>query len=377
MPQSGPARASVTFRCSPRSAPFGLAGARVTVSLIFAIALGLVACGSGEDDPAREPPPDTGAPRPRGDARGDAGAKECASRKEVEGPFSRDLVALCLEFSAKDEAGEAACKASKWDCRFHAELVRALAEREDLDDEASKEGASGGKFEKVMTHILRWEGGCSDHPADNGGRTFKGITTARARENGWSGDVCDMPTKRVFAIYREDYWAPRAKAQPWPLDLAVMNTEVNSGGGKSREFLERMRARGVGGSAREKARWFVDQQTAFYRDIVARNPGQGVFLQGWLNRSAYMQDVVAGRTPTAAFAWTGLSAWPAPAAAAPRGTGTRSVARAGARGGGSGGGSGGNVPLAFPYGAVPLSFDTGALGSAWPSLVDGSAKAFR
>ncbi|MCA2961947.1 MAG: hypothetical protein IOD12_16980 [Silvanigrellales bacterium] len=177
----------------------------------------------------------------------------------------------------------------------------------DLKDEAKKEGSEADKFQRVMKHILHWEGGCSDHPADSGGRTFMGITTGRARENGWSGDVCQMPRKRVLSIYREDYWNVRARKHPWPLDLAVMNTEVNSGGGKAKEFLERMQRMKLEGSARSKAGWYVDQQTEFYRAIVARNPSQNVFLQGWLNRSRYMKDVISGRRATAEYVFTGFA----------------------------------------------------------------------
>lgn len=150
-------------------------------------------------------------------------------------------------------------------------------------------------FGNVIPHILTWEGGCSDHPNDPGGRTFMGITTARARQNGWLGDVCNMPEAMVLSIYRKDYWETRPHRYPFPLDLAVMNTEVNSGGGKAQEFVERMRSKSIQGDTAARASWFVDQQTQYYRDIAYYNPRLRVFLKGWLNRSAYMQDVIAGK----------------------------------------------------------------------------------
>ena len=148
-------------------------------------------------------------------------------------------------------------------------------------------------FERVIQHILRWEGGCSNHPNDPGGRTYMGITTERARLNGWYKDVCTMPKSMVLEIYKKDYWLTRPHKFPWPLNLAVMNTEVNSGGGRAQQFLDRMYANNVQGTIKEKASWFVDQQTAFYRYLVNRNPKQyGVFLRGWLNRSNYMQKII-------------------------------------------------------------------------------------
>ena len=104
-----------------------------------------------------------------------------------------------------------------------------------------------------MKHILKWEGGCSDHPNDPSGRTFMGITTYRARVNGFYDDVCTMPKSMVLEIYKKDYWNNRAKDYPWPMNLAVMNTEVNSGGGRAQQFLDRMISQDITGTVVEKA----------------------------------------------------------------------------------------------------------------------------
>ena len=74
-----------------------------------------------------------------------------------------------------------------------------------------------------------------------------------------------------------------------------MNTEVNSGGGRAEKFIVRMKTEKNEGSVQEKASWFIDQQSEFYRIISDRNPSLRVFLKGWLNRSAHMQEVVSGR----------------------------------------------------------------------------------
>lgn len=163
---------------------------------------------------------------------------------------------------------------------------------------------SDSDFAKVIRHILRYEGLCSNHPADYGGKTFKGITTSRARSVGWTADVCTMPDWLVLSIYKNYYWNTRPYKYVWPMNLAVMNTEVNSGGGKAQQFLTRMANQNIQGSWQERANWFVAQQTNFYRAIVASDSSQRVFLTGWLNRSNYMTDVIWGRAPalTTAFA---------------------------------------------------------------------------
>lgn len=139
-----------------------------------------------------------------------------------------------------------------------------------------------------MDFIYKWEGGCADHPSDPGGRTYKGITTARARQSGWIYDVCSMPDNQVDDIYREDYW-PRASKFEWPLCLAVMNTEVNSGGGKAQEFLNR--SANIEGTL-ERALAVCDLQTEYYRDIVKRKPTMKVFLAGWLNRAEDLRRTI-------------------------------------------------------------------------------------
>jgi len=157
------------------------------------------------------------------------------------------------------------------------------------------EASPDQEFPRVMKHILLWEGGCSDDPDDRGGRTFKGITTERARLNGFTRDVCTMSHTMVLDIYREDYWKNRAAKYGWPMNLAIMNTEVNSGGRRAQTFLDRMAARQIQGTLQQKASWFVDQQSDFYRTIVANNSSQRKFLRGWLNRSEHIQDVISGQ----------------------------------------------------------------------------------
>lgn len=152
------------------------------------------------------------------------------------------------------------------------------------DGGATSSSSSGGgdAFDQALAFILEVEGGCSDHPADWGGRTYKGITTERARENGYEGDVCEMSDEMIKEIYKKDYWdSLDLDNQPPAVAFAAMNTSVNSGPGKAEEFLASM----SGSSDYEKAMSIADAQEQFYLDIIARDPSQEVFREGWLNRS--------------------------------------------------------------------------------------------
>jgi len=144
-------------------------------------------------------------------------------------------------------------------------------------------------FDKTMEFIYKWEGGCADHPNDPGGRTYRGITTRRARLSGWYEDVCKMPHNLVDKIYHEDYWQPRAAKYPWPLCLAVMNTEVNSGGGKAQQFLDETTHIELPAA---RAIAIANKQKEYYHDIVRRRPKMKVFLAGWLNRAKDLQHTI-------------------------------------------------------------------------------------
>ncbi|MCA2960469.1 MAG: hypothetical protein IOD12_09460 [Silvanigrellales bacterium] len=273
-------------------------------ALLFAIlfSFSASACGPNEPNPRDPIFPNAGSTDgtlskppldPNSKETLPASTKPCVSdAARVCGPFTADLIALCLKHSTNDFAGKSACHSARWSKAFHDSLVQTLARnpRKESEDLA---------FKKVLPHILKWEGGCSDHPADKGGRTYKGITAATARANGWTGDVCTLPDSTITAIYRKDYWEKRAKNFLWPMNLAVMNTEVNSGGGRAQKVLDRMKAEGIGGGLVAQATWFIEQQTALYKHIVERDPSQKVFFEGWLNRSNDMQRVVAGKLETA------------------------------------------------------------------------------
>lgn len=144
---------------------------------------------------------------------------------------------------------------------------------------------SGSNFDKAVEFIFDWEGGLVDHPDDYGGRTNMGITEARAANYGLTPD--EITKEKATEIYQKDYWeAAGCHEFEWPLSLACLNTAVNSGVGKAKEFNEMIGQ----GSPTEEARAYAQRQEDFYRAIVESNPSQEVFLDGWLNRSESLKE---------------------------------------------------------------------------------------
>lgn len=135
-------------------------------------------------------------------------------------------------------------------------------------------GINDQDFNRALPHILRWEGTCSDHWADNGGRTYKGITTEVARKHGWRGDVCKMPDSEVYKIYYKDYWARVPQNLDFPRKLVYFNLLVN--GTKKRCLLL------------PDPESMLDCQLEHYNSLGDRKH----FGDGWRNRTNYFKNLV-------------------------------------------------------------------------------------
>ena len=61
-------------------------------------------------------------------------------------------------------------------------------------------------FHRALTAVLDLEGDYSDDARDPGGRTRYGITEAVAREQGYQGDMQDLPKSLAESIYKTHYW---------------------------------------------------------------------------------------------------------------------------------------------------------------------------
>lgn len=94
-------------------------------------------------------------------------------------------------------------------------------------------------FDDAIVRLLGIEGDYSDHPADPGGKTRYGITEAVARQNGYHGDMRQLPIDLVRQIYRQSYWdRVRADELPDVIRYAMFDGAVNSGPGQAVKWLQ-------------------------------------------------------------------------------------------------------------------------------------------
>jgi lysozyme family protein len=99
-------------------------------------------------------------------------------------------------------------------------------------------------FESSLKHLLAHEGGWSDHPADPGGATMKGVTLQVFREfkrnpHITKEELRNISDEDLATIYKKRYWdAVRADELLSGVDYAVFDCAVNSGPGRAIKVLQ-------------------------------------------------------------------------------------------------------------------------------------------
>ena len=189
-------------------------------------------------------------------------------------------------------------------------------------------------YESALSHMLKFEGGYANDPADRGGETFRGIS--RKNWPGWPGwALIDAAKARglrsraaidaafqddanmsglVGEFYRVNFWRPFERLEaPDRIQEKLFDTAVNVGVGGAVKMLQRTVNRmdpiakltvdgqigprtvaafafalDPAGAENRFLTIFGQEQEAHYRRIVDRNPGQKKFLNGWLNRAAWV-----------------------------------------------------------------------------------------
>lgn len=158
-------------------------------------------------------------------------------------------------------------------------------------------------FKKSLEKVLRWEGEWSNHEADKGGCTMKGITLATYQNYFGKDKTCEdlrnIPQYQVEYIYKIGYW-DKIKGdyiQSQSVAELLFDMAVNSGPRtaiKKMQMLVNVEADGIVGPKTIAAinnknsnllfKEFFDVRVAYYKMIVQKNPSQKVFLIGWLRR---------------------------------------------------------------------------------------------
>ena len=153
-------------------------------------------------------------------------------------------------------------------------------------------------WEIALKHILKWEGGYVNHPADPGGMTNLGVTKRVWEE--WTGkpateqDMRGLTVDMVAPLYKKRFWdAVRGDDLPSGVDLCVFDCAVNAGVGRASRFLQQVVGVTADGAigprtlaavtampADEIVEKFCDLREAHYKSLSTF----ATFGKGWMRR---------------------------------------------------------------------------------------------
>lgn len=162
-------------------------------------------------------------------------------------------------------------------------------------------------FNKIVEEILKKEGLYSNHVNDNGGATKYGITEAVARQNGYKGNMRDLPLELAKSIYRKNYWdsIKLDQVKNYGLQYKMFDIGVNCGIGTSVKLTQRayniLNTSGlldtdgkIGPKTINAINSYPKQdrlvkllnayQCKYYIDITENNPKNKSFIFGWIDK---------------------------------------------------------------------------------------------
>jgi lysozyme family protein len=181
-------------------------------------------------------------------------------------------------------------------------------------------------FERLFSRTLTHEGGFSDHPQDRGGATKYGIThhTLNAYQDNLSlttqsltadgspdlsqATIASLTQAQAMQIYWVMYYQqPKIYLLSSAIQPVIFDMAVNHGPKQAIKILQHVlnlsglvnisqdgqlgpiNARACDQVYQQMGDYLInalcDERVAFYHRIVARQPNQQIFLNGWLRRA--------------------------------------------------------------------------------------------
>jgi lysozyme family protein len=160
-------------------------------------------------------------------------------------------------------------------------------------------------FPPSLEHVLTWEGGYVNHPADPGGATNRGVTQNTYDAYRLGRGLARRSVRRITAsevadVYWRGYWMTvDACALPAGVDLCTFDAAVHSGPTQAVKWLQRalvVEADGIVGPVTLKAARTLDAEATINRmcddrmRMLKRLKTWGTFGRGWTIRVEATRD---------------------------------------------------------------------------------------
>lgn len=202
---------------------------------------------------------------------------------------------------------------------------KTLATQQAQESETESVSRESRIFQASLYFTLYFEGGFSDHPADGGGRTYRGITQSeydsyRLRRSLPPLDVAQMSEVELLEIYKH-YWDNSQGATMHPaLAVVMFDTAVNFGINNAITFLQQALGLPQTGvfdadtlkavkeaNSRNTAFQIINERIIYRYQRVREKNSQMAFFHGWLSRDYSLwkyvekikvkEDAIAQSTP--------------------------------------------------------------------------------
>ncbi|GAA6213043.1 hypothetical protein NBRC116602_27840 [Hyphomicrobiales bacterium 4NK60-0047b] len=194
------------------------------------------------------------------------------------------------------------------DLRWPLEVKTTKQEAVTKDNETS----SKTRFQIALAHVLKVEGGWSNHKDDKGGPTFKGITLntyQKAKREGLLSQAVEneiealrnLTSDQIEKIYKAFYWK-KAGCQYFPFSIAIalFDAAVNHGPTRAVKLLQSTIGAEVDGEVgpetislakkdtlKATLNNFISVRRAHYKQLKQFN----IFGRGWLNRLSQTEQL--------------------------------------------------------------------------------------
>jgi lysozyme family protein len=176
------------------------------------------------------------------------------------------------------------------------------------------------RFLQAIPYVLQHEGGLNNEKNDSGQITNMGISLSfiqsihdDVNHDGKvdSNDIITLTLQEAEDIYFNNFWRPAYDVLPARVAIKVFDVAVNTGVGRANMFLQKsLNALGsnigvdglLGQQTINECNKYTDVQIlteycsiqkAYYEAIVANNPSQSIFLNGWISRSEFVPPITA------------------------------------------------------------------------------------